>query len=41
MSAVRVLLWVVAALAFGLATQLPLRIATGAWQAHVPRRRGR
>ena len=37
MSTVRVLLWVVAVLAFGLATQLPLRITAGAWQAHVPK----
>ena len=36
-NALRVLLWVVAVLAFGLATQLPLRITTGSWQAHVPK----
>lgn len=36
-SAARVVVWVLAVLAFGLATQLPLRITTGAWQAHVPK----
>ena len=33
----RILVWSLAVLSFALAVQLPIRITTGAWQAHVPK----
>lgn len=36
-TAVRVLLWALVGVSFGLATQLLLRISTATWQLHVPK----